>query len=93
LQEAANVAQNFSLEEIVSATNNFSTIVGRGGFGIVYKGILNNGAVLAVKVLSNTSQQGPQQFLNEVKILNDSSMIFTSSLVYCPIQHSRALYL
>jgi hypothetical protein len=70
VREAANVAQNFSWEEIVRATDNFSTIVGRGGFGIVYKGILSNGAIVAVKVLSNTSRQGPDEFINEVKEKN-----------------------
>jgi serine/threonine protein kinase len=67
LWEAANVAQNLSHEEIVRATDNFSTIVGKAGFGIVYKGILSNRAVVAGKVLSNTSRQRPQEFINEVK--------------------------
>ena len=48
------------------ATSNFSHLLGQGGFGPVYKGILPNGSEVAVKILSNTSQQGPQQFLNEV---------------------------
>ena len=55
------------------ATNNFTTILGKGGFGTVYKGILRNGVVVAVKVLSDASKQGAEEFLNEVlakKILN-----------------------
>ena len=48
------------------ATKNFSHLLGQGGFGPVYKGILADGSAVAVKMLSNTSQQGPQQFLNEV---------------------------
>jgi hypothetical protein len=66
LFEAANVVQRFSFAEIVHATANFSNEVGRGGFGIVYKGILADGTVVAIKVLSDASQQGPQEFLNEV---------------------------
>ena len=42
------------------------TILGKGGFGIVYKGILKNGVVVAVKVLSTASHQGVEEFLNEV---------------------------
>ena len=64
--EATNVAQRFSFEDIRIATNNFTTILGKGGFGIVYKGILSNGVVVAVKVLSNASQEGVEEFLNEV---------------------------
>ena len=64
--EATNVAQRFSFEDIQIATNNFTTILGKGGFGIVYKGILSNGVVVAVKVLSNASQEGVKEFLNEV---------------------------
>ena len=64
--EATNVAQSFSFEDIRIATNNFETILGKGGFGIVYKGILKNGVVVAVKVLSTASHQGVEEFLNEV---------------------------
>jgi predicted Ser/Thr protein kinase len=56
--------------EIITATNNFSTVLGRGGFGYVYKGTLANGVDVAVKVLSDASQQGEQEFLNEVHILS-----------------------
>ena len=52
----------------MTATNNFSTekVIGQGGFGFVYKGILEDGTVIAVKVLSHASQHGSEQFLNEV---------------------------
>ena len=64
--EAANAARLFTFGEIMTATENFSTEIGRGGFGTVYKGHLGGGKVIAVKVLSNASQQGSEQFLNEV---------------------------
>ena len=48
------------------ATNNFSKVLGQGGFGPVYMGNLPNGLEVAVKILSSTSRQGPQEFLNEV---------------------------
>ena len=65
--EAANAARLFTFGEIMTATENFSTEIGRGGFGTVYKGILQDGGkVIAVKVSSHASQQGSEQFLNEV---------------------------
>ena len=48
------------------ATNTFSKVLGQSGFGLVYKGNLPNGLEVAVKKLSSTSTQGPQEFLNEV---------------------------
>ncbi|WOG89925.1 hypothetical protein DCAR_0209166 [Daucus carota subsp. sativus] len=50
------------------ATNHFSdrNKLGEGGFGAVYKGTLQNGEEIAVKRLSNGSNQGQQEFQNEV---------------------------
>ena len=48
------------------ATDNFSSKLGQGGSGVVYKGNLPNGLDVAVKLISNPSQQGSQEFLNEV---------------------------
>ncbi|KAJ9554420.1 hypothetical protein OSB04_018465 [Centaurea solstitialis] len=58
----------FSLHEIVKATDNFSIYnkIGEGGFGPVYKGVLEDGREVAVKRLSETSQQGLDEFKNEV---------------------------
>ena len=48
------------------ATNNLSAMLGQGGSGVVYKGNLPNGLDVAVKIISHPSQQGSQEFLNEV---------------------------
>lgn len=45
-------------------TNNFERLLGEGGFGKVFYGIINNTEV-AVKMLSPTSVQGYQQFQAE----------------------------
>ncbi|XP_076887176.1 G-type lectin S-receptor-like serine/threonine-protein kinase At4g27290 isoform X1 [Bidens hawaiensis] len=56
----------FGLSTILKATNNFSVNkkLGEGGFGPVYKGILENGKQIAVKRLANTSTQGLHEFKN-----------------------------
>ncbi|KAI3845552.1 hypothetical protein MKX03_019701 [Papaver bracteatum] len=64
-------AKTFSIAEILKATNNFdaSKILGEGGFGLVYYGILDDGAKVAVKVLKRNDLQGGREFLAEVEML------------------------
>nr|GMC53535.1 G-type lectin S-receptor-like serine/threonine-protein kinase At4g27290 [Ipomoea batatas] len=61
----------FTLETLVSATNNFSSdnLIGEGGFGPVYKGKLPTGIEIAVKKLSENSGQGAKEWENEVSII------------------------
>ncbi|KAM4102018.1 hypothetical protein ACB094_05G191100 [Castanea mollissima] len=63
----------FDLKNIIAAIDNFSAanVLGKGGFGLVYKGLLQNGMEIAVKRLSKNSRQGIEQFKNEnlVRIL------------------------
>ncbi|KAF8391175.1 hypothetical protein HHK36_023476 [Tetracentron sinense] len=58
----------FNFRQIKAATHNFSSAnkIGEGGFGPVYKGVLPNGAPIAVKQLSPKSKQGVREFVNEI---------------------------
>ncbi|XP_020597763.1 receptor-like protein kinase BRI1-like 3 [Phalaenopsis equestris] len=62
---------SFSLSQIKDATNNFSASnkIGEGGFGSVYRGLLSDGTVIAVKQLSSKSTQGNREFLNEMGLI------------------------
>ncbi|KAJ0514840.1 putative protein kinase RLK-Pelle-DLSV family [Helianthus annuus] len=62
----------FSFQALKKATKNFheSNFLGKGGFGPVYLGKLQDGRLVAVKKLSSDkSQQGDAEFLAEVRMI------------------------
>ncbi|KAL3820638.1 hypothetical protein ACJIZ3_006543 [Penstemon smallii] len=62
----------FKFEILSNATDNFNLInkLGQGGFGPVYKGKLLNGQAIAVKRLATSSNQGVEEFMNEVEVIS-----------------------
>lgn len=62
--------QQLSLKAIQTATSNYKTMIGEGGFGAVYRGALANGQEVAVKVRSSSSTQGTREFNNELRLLS-----------------------
>ncbi|KAI3721403.1 hypothetical protein L2E82_32413 [Cichorium intybus] len=77
-EDYTDVSQNrdvelpsFSLAKIAKYTNHFSVNnkLGEGGFGPVYKGVMEDGRQIAVKRLSETSTQGFDEFKNEVRFV------------------------
>ncbi|KAK0598371.1 hypothetical protein LWI29_034055 [Acer saccharum] len=79
---AANNRQ-FTYSDIVRITKNFERILGKGGFGPVFHGWLDDIQV-AVKMLSSSSDQGYKEFHAEVKLLMRVHHRNLTSLVgYC----------
>ncbi|KAE8727609.1 putative LRR receptor-like serine/threonine-protein kinase RKF3 [Hibiscus syriacus] len=68
--ESTNLVK-FTLDEIKEATRNFSidNIIGRGGYGNVYKGHLPDGSGVAFKRFKNCSAVGDANFEHEVEVI------------------------
>ncbi|KAI3675459.1 hypothetical protein L1987_85049 [Smallanthus sonchifolius] len=83
----------FGLSAILKATNNFSinNKLGEGGFGPVYKGVLEDGQEIAVKRLAKTSTQGLHEFKNEVISISKLQHRNLAKLLGCCIERSEKL--
>ncbi|GKU86177.1 hypothetical protein SLEP1_g735 [Rubroshorea leprosula] len=64
--------KTFALAELEKATEGFSSerILGEGGFGRVYRGMLEDGSEVAVKLLTRDNQNGDREFIAEVEMLS-----------------------
>ena len=63
----------FKISELEKATDNFSqkNFIGRGGFGVVYKGTLADGSNVAVKKIIESDIEVDTEFCNEVEIISN----------------------
>ncbi|KAF9594476.1 hypothetical protein IFM89_031594 [Coptis chinensis] len=78
----------FPYKVLKSATGNFhpSNRLGRGGFGVVFKGVLKDGTQVAVKTLSVESDQGTREFLTEINMISSVRHPNLVRLIGCCIE-------
>ncbi|KAG6661757.1 hypothetical protein CIPAW_03G197500 [Carya illinoinensis] len=83
----------FTLRQIRAATKNFNLAnkLGEGGFGSVYKGVLSDGTVIAVKQLSSKSKQGNREFVNEIGMISALQHPNLVKLYGCCIEGNQLL--
>ncbi|XP_052189781.1 inactive protein kinase SELMODRAFT_444075-like [Diospyros lotus] len=64
--------RQFDYKELKEATDGFSdtNFLAEGGFGIVHRGVLRDGQVVAVKQLKFAGSQGDADFCREVRVLS-----------------------
>ncbi|KAL2496547.1 putative leucine-rich repeat receptor-like serine/threonine-protein kinase [Forsythia ovata] len=84
---------SFPLRQIKAATNNFDPAnkIGEGGFGPVYKGLLSDGTIIAVKQLSSKSKQGNREFVNEIGMISALQHPHLVKLHGCCIEGNQLL--
>ena len=64
-KDLVSESNQFPFQEIVKITGNFERAIGRGGFGIIYYGSLDDVTEVAVKMVFKTSP-GAKEFTTEV---------------------------
>ncbi|GLT52539.1 hypothetical protein SLA2020_258740 [Shorea laevis] len=83
----------FTFKQIKTATDNFDPAnkIGEGGFGSVYKGMLLDGTIIAVKQLSSKSRQGNREFVTEIGMISGLQHPNLVRLYGCCVEKNQLL--
>ncbi|KAM7251489.1 hypothetical protein ACFE04_023372 [Oxalis oulophora] len=88
----SSMFRKFSYKVTKKATENFSTIIGQGGFGTVFKAQFDDGSVAAVKRMDKVSEQGKDEFCREIELLARLHHRHLVALIgFCAEKHERFL--
>ncbi|XP_042980642.1 LEAF RUST 10 DISEASE-RESISTANCE LOCUS RECEPTOR-LIKE PROTEIN KINASE-like 2.1 isoform X2 [Carya illinoinensis] len=85
------VIRRYSYSDIKKMTNIFKEKLGQGGYGSVFKGKLQDGCLVAVKILKESRENG-EEFVNEVASISRTSHVNIVTLMgFCFEGSNRAL--
>lgn len=86
--------QVLTYKQLHSATGGFgkSNVIGHGGFGLVYRGVLQDGRKVAVKLMDRAGKQGEEEFKMEVDLLRRLHSPYLLALIgYCSESNHKLL--
>uniref|UniRef100_A0A7N0ZV20 Protein kinase domain-containing protein n=1 Tax=Kalanchoe fedtschenkoi TaxID=63787 RepID=A0A7N0ZV20_KALFE len=86
--------QVFTFKQLQSATGGLgkSNVIGHGGFGLVYRGYLNDGRKVAIKLMDQSGKQGEEEFKVEVDLLSRIRSPYLLALIgYCSDRNHKLL--
>ncbi|KAL8476645.1 hypothetical protein ACS0TY_029078 [Phlomoides rotata] len=91
LNHGSLAPKRYSYNEIKKMTKSFADKLGQGGYGIVYRGEIPDGQIVAVKVLTKT-HDNTEDFINEVASISRTSHVNVVNLLgFCYDGKKRAL--
>ncbi|KAL0731115.1 hypothetical protein Bca4012_027209 [Brassica carinata] len=83
--------EHYNYTQVKKITKSFAEVVGKGGFGTVYRGTLCDGRKVSVKVLNDTTGNG-EDFVNEVASMSKKSHVNVVTLLgFCAEGTKRAI--
>lgn len=89
--ELYNPLKKYSYAQVTRMTKSFAEVVGKGGFGTVYRGTLCDGRIVAVKVLKDSKGNG-EDFLTELATISQTSHVNIVTLLgFCSEGSKRAI--